>query len=235
MSGLPGGPLATRPLILFWVLDVSGSMARDGKVQAMNHAVREALAALLKAAGENPHAAIQLMVLSFSSGAQWLNSQPVSIANFKWSDLTAAGDTEMGKAFFMLAEQLQVSRIGQHAFPPVVVLVSDGLASDSTAAGLQAVLDQPWGKRAVKISIGIGADADYGILEKFMDASGERPVLSAGNAADLVRYFVWASTEVVKAASQPASQVKGATVNANVPIPTPPPAATGPATAAEVW
>ncbi|MGD0088676.1 MAG: VWA domain-containing protein [Planctomycetota bacterium] len=230
---LPGGPLANRLLLLVYILDGSGSMA-GSKIAALNHAIRESLAALSQAASQNPNAAIQIIAVVFSSGARWLVSQPTALASFKWNDLQAGGSTDMGQALSMVAEQLQVSRIGTRALPPVLICVSDGHPTDDAEAGLKAILNEPWGKKAVKISIGIGADCDYDILQKFMD-NPERSPLQANNAADLVKYFVWASTEAVKAVSQPASQSRNAAANANVPLPIPPAPTTGTVSTSQVW
>lgn len=43
MAKRPGGELATRPLHFIWLADCSGSMSIDGKIQALNNAIREAL------------------------------------------------------------------------------------------------------------------------------------------------------------------------------------------------
>lgn len=42
MPKRPGGELATRPLHFIWIADCSGSMSIDGKIQALNNAIREA-------------------------------------------------------------------------------------------------------------------------------------------------------------------------------------------------
>jgi hypothetical protein len=41
MAKRPGGELATRPLHFIWIADGSGSMAVDGKIQALNTAIRD--------------------------------------------------------------------------------------------------------------------------------------------------------------------------------------------------
>ena len=43
MPKRPGGELATRPLHFIWIADCSGSMSIDGKIQALNNAIREVL------------------------------------------------------------------------------------------------------------------------------------------------------------------------------------------------
>ena len=43
MRKRPGGALAGRPLHFIWIADKSGSMGIDGKIQALNHAIHEAI------------------------------------------------------------------------------------------------------------------------------------------------------------------------------------------------
>jgi hypothetical protein len=60
--------------------------------------------------------------------------------------------------------------------------------------------------------------------------------MQANNAETLVRYIKWASTEVLKSASSPASQMLDMTAtNINVPLPDVPDPAGSPDTAADVW
>ena len=100
------------------------------------------------------------------------------------------------------------------------------------AAELQALLDEPWGKKAVRMAIAIGTDADHEVLQKFIAHSELKP-LQANNPEALVNHIKWVSTAVLKSASSPASQTNGASPGAvNVPIPQPPGA---PTTAADVW
>lgn len=61
---------------------------------------------------------------------------------------------------------------------------------------------QPWGKKAVRIAIGIGTDADYTILQRFIGHPEIKP-LQAQNADALVDYIKWASTVAVQASSAP--------------------------------
>ena len=107
MNKRPGGELATRPLHFIWIADCSGSMKEDGKIQALNMAIREAIPHMQKVAEENPNAEVLVRAMKFSSGAQWHISQPTKVADFKWEDLKASGVTDMGKAFSMIADQLE--------------------------------------------------------------------------------------------------------------------------------
>jgi uncharacterized protein YegL len=217
----PGGELATRPLHFIWLCDCSGSMSVDGKIQALNMAIREAIPHMQKVADENPNAEVLIRALRFSNGAQWHISQPVSVEHFSWNDLSADGVTDLGKALSMLAEQIK--QLPERGLPPVLVLISDGQPTDNFEGGLKDLLEQPWGRKAVRVAIAIGEDADLNILQRFINNS-EIPPLKANNPEMLVKYIKWVSTAVLKSASSPASQSAEAPkpITSNVPIPLPP-------------
>ncbi|HQE94072.1 MAG TPA: VWA domain-containing protein [Anaerolineae bacterium] len=229
MSKRPGGQLATRPLHFIWIADASGSMKDDGKIQALNMAIREAIPHMQKVAAENPNAQVLVRAIKFSSGAQWHISQPTPVEDFKWVDLKADGVTDMGKALSMVADQLKIPPMTDRALPPVLVLISDGQPTDSFEKGLQKLMDEPWGKKAVRIAIAIGQDADHSVLQKFIGHSEIKP-LQANNPEALVNYIKWVSTAVLKSASSPASQAAvaaptGAVTPAGVATPPPIPTA----------
>lgn len=121
----------------------------------------------------------------------------------------------------------------ERALPPVLVLISDGQPTDDFERGLEALMDQPWGKKAVRIAIAIGEDADHEVLQKFIGHPELKP-LQANNSESLVNYIKWVSTAVLKSASSPASQaVDASSPVVNVPVPAVPDA--GPSSADDVW
>jgi uncharacterized protein YegL len=242
MNRRPGGELASRPLHFILIADSSGSMEQDGKIQALNTAIREAIPHMRKVADDNPNAQVLVRAVKFSDGAQWHISQPTPVADFAWQDVTAGGETDMGKAFALVAEQLKMPPMSDRALPPVLVLISDGQPTDDVDAGLKALMEQPWGKKAVRIAIAIGQDADNEVLQKFIGNAELKP-LAANSPEALVKYIKWASTAVLKSASSPAAQATnhgdaaaastaGGATPAGVPVPsaTPaiPPAPTAP-------
>lgn len=235
MPKRPGGEMATRPLHFIWIADCSGSMGVDGKIQALNTAIREAIPHMQAVADENPNAQVLVRAIKFSSGAQWHISHPTPVADFKWTDLTADGVTDMGKALSMVADQLKIPPMTERALPPVLVLISDGQPTDDFSGGLKQLMDQPWGKKAVRIAIAIGEDADHEVLQKFIGNPELKP-LQANNPESLVKHIKWVSTAVLKSASSPASQAKDSfSQGVNVPIPVPADTGNGPSTATDVW
>jgi uncharacterized protein YegL len=127
----------------------------------------------------------------------------------------------MGAALMMVADELR--RLPDRGLPPVLVLISDGQPTDDFQTGLRAILGQPWGQKAVRMSIAIGEDADLEILQEFI-ANPEIKPLRANSPEALVRYIKWVSTAVLKSASAPASQntQQANTLTTNVPVPAPP-------------
>jgi uncharacterized protein YegL len=221
MGNRPGGELASRPLQFIWLADCSGSM-QGPKIEALNTAIREAIQPMREVADDNPQAQVLVRALKFSDGAQWHVSQPTEVHAFEWPDLNADGVTDLGKALLTVADALKMENMPERGLPPVLVLISDGQPTDDFATGLKALMDQPWGKRAVRIAVAIGDDADLDVLQKFIGNVEVKP-LQAKNAPDLVNKIKWASTVPLKAASSPASRTKDqADGSANVPIPAPP-------------
>jgi len=221
MSKRPGGALSTRPLHFIWMADCSGSMSAEGKIQSLNTAIREAIPHMQSVADENPNADVLVRAIKFSTGAQWHISQPTPVADFTWTDLSAGGVTDMGRALSMVAEQLKIPPMSDRALPPVLVLISDGQPTDDFGAGLSALMDLPWGKKSVRIAIAIGeAEGADEVWQRFIGNS-EIPPLRANNSEQLVNYIKWVSTAVLKSASSPASQSanSGSPVT-NIPIPT---------------
>ena len=178
----PGGELASRPLHFFWVVDCSGSMYGE-KIGTVNHAIQSTIPEMVDAAKDNPNAQLLVRTLKFSTGATWVTPTPVNVEDFAWDDLDAGGVTDLGKAFEMLAAQL----------------------TDDYKSALDRLLHLPWGKKAVRIAISIGQDADDDVLQQFTGNS--ELVLQANNPQALVKMIKWAST-AASLVSAPASRPK---------------------------
>lgn len=240
----PETGLDKRPLHFFFLVDCSGSMEIAGKIHSLNEAIRNALPHMRKAAAGQPEAQMLVRAIKFSSGAQWHTPRPTPVAEFNWTDLTAGGPTDMGKALQMLADELKPAPAGpmpQRALPPVLVLLTDGEPTDDFGSGLKVLMDQPWGRKAVRLGIAIGQDANLEVLQRFIgSAGGELKPLQANNPEALVHYIKWASTQVVNAVASPASQTDrmpaaGANVDITPPPEPPPPSDPQAVTVGDVW
>ena len=231
----PNVRLSNRPLHFIYLCDCSGSMQAQGKIQSLNQAIRSSLPGMAAVARENPEARVLVRAVRFADHAHWHIAEPTPVEQLQWLDLQAAGITAMGEALQLVAAELRTPPMDARALPPVLVLISDGQPTDDFAAGLAALMAQPWARKAVRLAIAMGHDADLEVLQQFIGRepgagvglrSSLRP-LQASNATTLARYIQWASTAVVGAASTPVSRIAGATeldpVGGPVPLPDLPP------------
>lgn len=198
-----------RPVHFFWLLDCSSSMSVNGKISSLNFAVREAIPEMRRVAHENATAQLMVRVITFSSGAQWHVHTPTPIEDFQWSDVATNSITDLGAALRLVATELDTPPMPERALKPVLALVSDGQPTDDWRVGLRAVDSTPWGKRAVRVAIAIGQDADTAMLKEFL-ANPELEPLQAQNPRQLAGAIRWASTVAVRAASTPRADAAAA-------------------------
>lgn len=200
----PAIQLSTRPLHFIYLCDCSGSMAAQGKMQSLNQAIRQSLPSMASVARQNPDATIAIRVIAFADSARWHLKDPTPVDQVVWDDLNPQGLTAMGDALQLLASELGSAAMPQHALPPVFVLISDGQPTDDFEAGLRTLMAQPWARKAVRLAIAIGQDADLDVLQAFIGEASVKP-MQASNATALAHYIEWASTAVVSSASSPSS------------------------------
>jgi len=197
--------MSVRPLHFIWILDCSGSMGVAGKIQALNTAIAEALPAMAEVAAKNLHADLLIRAVAFSTGAGWHVAEAVPVSEFVWRDIGAppGGLTDMGEALTLVADALTVPPMPARAFPPVLVLITDGHPTDEWKVGLQRLLAVPWGDKAVRMAIAIGRDANHSVLQEYIGRDSGRRPMHAGSPEDLAAVIRWTSTVVVRQASQP--------------------------------
>jgi uncharacterized protein YegL len=213
-----GGAVSKRALKVYWLVDVSGSMFGD-KIATVNRAIKACIKPLQDVADDNHEAQMYVRAMKFSTGAKWHTGE-TKIEDFQWHDLDIDGWTDTGAALKLMAQELTVDKMGQRALPPVIILISDGEATDDYEGGINELLSHRWGKKSIRIAIAIGDDANITELAKFCSSPQENPPLVATKASDLVRYIKWASVEVSKSVSN--SVITNTNSNSNVNLPPPP-------------
>ena len=199
----PGARLAGRPLHFVFLLDASGSMTVDGKIEALNQAIRDALPHLRELASQNPFVEILVRAIVFADGSRWHIADPTPVHDVSWPPVTAGGYTDLGSALVKVAEVLKVPPMEARAFPPVLVVVSDGRPTDDFEAGLERLMAEPWGRRAVRLAIAIGADADLDVLARFI-RDPDIPPFTAHDPEQLAYLVRFVSTAASQLASSPA-------------------------------
>jgi uncharacterized protein YegL len=192
-----------RTMVLFFVIDTSGSM--DGsKIGAVNTAIEEVIPAIREVSDENADAQIKIAALEFSSGARWITSSgPVEADQFRWNYLNAEGVTDFGAACKTLNEKLSTKAFMQEAtgsFAPAIFLLSDGEPTDSWDRELAALRQNNWFKAAVKVAIAIGDDANKDVLKEFTGTM--EAVLETHNSATLKKMIKFVSVRASQVASK---------------------------------
>lgn len=177
---------ASRQLHLFWVVDCSSSM-RGEKTGVVNNTIQSLLPEIIDEAAENSNVQILIRTLKFSTGASWTTKKPVKIEEYVWQDLEAGGERDLGKAFDLLAKQLDMKKIGEHTCPHIIVLITNGPPTDDYKNGLKRLLITPWGKTAVRIAIPIGQEIDENVLLEF---TGSREYILQVNEANRLRKLI---------------------------------------------
>jgi len=205
MTERPGAALSRRPLHFFLLLDCSGSMGAAGKMNALNTAVGEVLPPLAETSLANPHVAVTVRAIGFSSGARWHVETPTAPTDLVWEPLESGGYTDLGAALDLVATAMTVEAMGERALPPAIVLVSDGMPTDDFASALDRLTALPWGGRAIRMAVAIGQDASYETLTRFIGDPSIEPV-TASNPEQLVMALRWATVHVARAASSLAPQ-----------------------------
>ena len=200
---------ACRPLHFYWVVDCSSSMQGE-KIGTVNEAIQAAIPGMVEAAQGNPNVRIFIRTLRFDTDARWITDGAVPAEEFAWVDLTADGVTSMGKAFELLAAELTMPPMPEHAFPPVLVFLSDGGPNDRYEASLKKLLQLPLGKKSLRIAISIGNDADKDVLAEF--TGNPRLVLRANNPEALAKMIKWASSAISQVSSPASISANAATL-----------------------
>ena len=158
-----------RTMVLFFVVDTSGSMT-GAKIGTVNSAIEEIVPEIKEISETNADAQIKVATLAFSTGAHWIDSAPVAAENFRWSYLDANGVTDLGEACIQLNEKLSRSAFMSDAtgsFAPAIFLMSDGEPTDNYKRGLDKLKQNNWFKKAIKVAIAIGEDANKTVLSDF--------------------------------------------------------------------
>jgi uncharacterized protein YegL len=178
-----------RPLPLVLLLDTSGSMLGTN-IDSLNYAVNEMISSLCEE--DDIRAEIHLSIITFGGSAQ-IVQELAPISKVKFKELLANGNTPMGAAFSLAQNLIEdKSIIPSRAYTPTVVLVSDGQPNDEWETSLKNLLSSERAKKAMRMVMGIGDDADEEMLQKF----SEHKVFKAQDGRDIKKFFKFVTMSV---------------------------------------
>ena len=188
-------PPPTRPLPVFVLADISGSINDLRKIDTLNDCVTTMIRSF--SAEDSLRGEIKVGVALSAARRACTSRSPA--AQLEWTDMQAGGRTPLGDAFTLLTDLLEdEDAIPKHAFMPVIILVSDGKPTDEWEEPLERLLASPRGGKAVRLAVGIGSDMeeeDFDVLRKYIARPGTEPK-RASEAHLLTRYFSWVTMSV---------------------------------------
>ena len=179
------------PVIL--LLDVSGSMSRDGKIEHLNGAVVDMLNAFSKEMLSTERI-YRVAIIAFGTGAQVVEEfeEPAKILEH-YQDLQAGGQTYLGEALAE-AKKMVENRdvVPSNWFSPAVLLLSDGNPYGEPSGYWKKCMDDfcnqgRSGTKTQRFAIALGNDADHEVLGMF--TGNKANVMYAENATELLNYF----------------------------------------------
>lgn len=178
---------SARPLPIIVLADTSASMSVDGKIDALNKALKEMIDTF--SSESRLRAELQISVITFGGKARM--HLPLTAAHKieSFEPLPADGGTPMGAAFQLAADMIEDQEvIPSRAYKPVVVLISDGHPTDDINISFKRLMNGDRSSKATRFAMGIGADAELNLLGDFANDI-EAPVFKAENARDIHRFF----------------------------------------------
>ncbi|MGW7513069.1 vWA domain-containing protein [Streptomyces massasporeus] len=191
----PIGGRTDHQVHVIWLLDCSHSMIGE-KAGQLNYAIRETIAELRGVASMHPTVKLEMQAATFGAGARWHTEGPVDVDLATWRDLDvdeSGSACDMGAAFRLAARALHVPPMPQQSPPPILALISNTQPTDDWRSGLRELSATPWGSQTVRIAIPIGADADHGVLDEFLNNPGLRPIDASAAPSHVAAASSWAA------------------------------------------
>ena len=185
------------------MLDVSGSMQNDHKIDRLYDAVLEMINAFLEM--ELKETIVRVAIITF--GEQVLLHTPYTpVAELKKKGipkLSASGQTPLARALQMAKDIIEDKDITPHGvYAPQVVLVSDGrpYPADHWQDRLEEFVGSGRSRMSQRLALSIGGDADEEMLRKFAgtDEKGNKLMFHAETASDIAAAFKQVTISISK-------------------------------------
>ena len=192
-----------KPLPIILLLDTSGTMGYDRKIETLNKAVRDMLGSLKR---EETLASEYLMsIITFGNGGVTeVTNGPTSASKLEYTDLTAGGMTPLGGALDVARAIVEdKEKTPSRAYRPLVVLICDGMPNDDWQGRLERFISEGRTAKCDRMALAVGCNegsAEWAMLERFV-AGTEHSVQLAETADQIYKFFAFVTMSVVQRAS----------------------------------
>ncbi len=183
-----------RALPVFLLLDCSGSMCGE-KIKTLNDAVVDMINDF-----KSEHLTevnIQMCIITFGDEAK-LHTDLTSVHSIDYQPLQAGGMTPLGGALTLLQSIIDdKEKVSSKGYRPSVILVSDGMPNDSWQEPLETFLTSKRSSKCERWALGIGQDADYQMLQRFLGEDSDKKVFDASVAKEISKFFKFVTMSTI--------------------------------------
>jgi uncharacterized protein YegL len=184
-----------RLLPVVIAVDRSGSMGVDGKIEALNIALKNFVDSVKDE--DSAKAEIQVALYSFGDENATCDLPLSPINQISISDYNAHGKTPMGGAFRKLKELIEdKTMIPSRSYKPTIVLLTDGIPTDDWESPMSELINKGRSSKAFRIAMAIGDDADKNMLSKFV--SSPEYLVTGESARDIRKFFRFVTMSVTQ-------------------------------------
>lgn len=161
-----------QPII--WIIDTSASMAGE-KIELIKHILVECEKMLKAKQSDDVECMTEL--LTFNTDFRWMNGGeliPVNNGIAYGLNLLPKGMTNFGSALNELNNKLSRKSLLKNArsLTPILVFTLDGHSTDDYSSALEALKENKWFRRSIKIGLAIGPEADVELLKEITGEEG---------------------------------------------------------------
>lgn len=183
-----------RPLPVFLLLDVSGSMSGI-RIDTLNQCVKEMIKDFQNE--RMSEVALKLCIITFGGNGAKLHTELASLKDVDFEDLQAGGMTPMGAALTVASNIINdKEKVPSKGYRPVVVLVSDGYPNDSWEQPLEEFINGKRTSKCERWALGIGDGYDANMLQKFLGDS-DKKVFDASAAKEITKFFKFVTLSTI--------------------------------------
>ena len=180
-------------LPIVFVVDTSGSMDEHGKLQIVEHCLRDLIDEISREAWSEG-VRVGLVGIGDDETIPVLPMSPLS--DFHLPPLVASGRSALGPAIEQVNSMLGQLDPSTPAHAPLVLLLTDGGWDDSWRPAMASFLVGP-GRDSVRVGVAIGAEADRSSMTGFADE-----IVTVDTLPALASYLRTVATTVSSAVKQ---------------------------------
>lgn len=183
-----------RPLPVFLLLDVSGSMSGT-KIDTLNQCVKEMIKDFQNE--RMSEVTLKLCVITFGGSGAQIHTPLSLLKDVEFTDLTASGNTPMGAALTLASNIINdKEQVSGKGYRPIVVLVSDGYPNDSWESPLEEFVNGKRTSKCEKWALRIGDGYDGNMLQKFL-GNTDKKVFDASVAKEITKFFKFVTLSTI--------------------------------------